>query len=151
MKTSTQIVPIQKETSSIVPKPTKTQIIDAMVEQVLQNRIIENKKRLEKQEEITKKIEAAFKKFIRKTIRIEDLSPRLSQNGGYILVSCHLERPQEIVLLNEQMKRLETLTENRKIIREEVEQKIKAEMVSAILEQPGVRDSIKSAIAKLGI
>jgi hypothetical protein len=152
MKTNTSIVPAQQAVSQIVPKPTKTDIIDALVRETIAAREAENAIREGKRAILQAKLNKEIEKFKKKTIKIGDLSVRWENAGAqvYIQGKC-IDGSSEMVRLHRLIKEIPDLTTHPDLVKTEVQKRMKDEMLNSIMAQPGVKEALQSTIAKLGL
>jgi len=152
MKTQTSIVPLQTRTSLVVPKPTKTDIIEAMAQELITLREAENKKRAIQRETIQAKLDKEIEKLKKTRVTLGNLKGNWETAGSYLWLSGqNIETPKAMVELHQQLKALTPLTTDLPSIIEAIKIKMKSETILSILEQPGVREGMKSAFAKLGL
>jgi len=53
--------------------------------------------------------------------------------------------------IREEMKKVNPLTTHPDLVKQDVEARMKSEIINAILEQPGMKTALRSTIAKLGL
>jgi regulator of replication initiation timing len=143
---------VQTGVASIVPKPTKAQIIDAMVHQIVEQRLAENARREIEREKLQKKLDVEIERMKRMRIKFGDLDINWKHAGAMVYASGKsFDATPAMKTIHEQMKQFKPLSTYKPDVKEEVELKLKSEMMQAVLSQPGVKEGINSAIAKLGL
>jgi hypothetical protein len=149
---NTSIVPAQKATSQIVPKPTRTDIIDALVIQTIEERKAENAIREEKRNAIRLKLDKEIEKFKKKKVALIDLDINWESVSSSVCIRyATIKGSPEMQKLSDEIRKLHELPTNKEYVKAEVVQKMKEEMINSIMDQPGVKEAFKSTIAKLGL
>ena len=152
MKTTTSIVPLQKKSASVTPRPTQAQIIDVMTHQLIAKRLVENEKRLAEREKIQVKLDKEIEKFKKRTIKMGELNCRWEHAGAFVYFQGQsFDGSPAMKELARQRRELADLVTTWEYVRQEVKDKLQKEVLQAIAEQPGVKEAIASTINKLGL
>lgn len=152
MKTDTSIAAPQRASAQIAPKPTKAQIINAIVQEAIAARIIENAERKQKRFVIQAKLDKEIQKFKKRSIKIGDLETYGQISGPDIVVPHQrIKGTPEMAKLASEIKKLADLPTNVELVKKEVVERMENEMMAFILGQPGMKDAIQSTIQKLSL
>lgn len=150
--TETSIATIKAGVKLVIPKPTRRQMIDCIVNEVIKKREAQNVIARECIEKLKKHLDKEREKFKKTSVKLANLDINWENAGAFVYI-----RPQTITgspkmqFWNEKIKSHKILDVSPDVVRCEVEKKIEKEMMASIMAQPGVVEGIQSAIAKIGI
>jgi hypothetical protein len=151
MKTDTSIAAPQRASAQITPKPTKAQIINAIIQETIAARMVENAKREQKRLVIQAKMDKEIQKLKKRSIKIGDLVINNSSGPDIAVPYQKINGTPEMARLASEIKKLAPLTTCPFNVKEEVVQRMENEMIAFILSQPGMKNAIQSTIQKLGL
>lgn len=148
---NTSIVPAQEKSKLVVPKPSQAQIIEAMAHMLIKEREEENKKREAKRKSLQAKLDSEFAKFCKKKISISTLNASMRYDGNVHVRYCEIPGTAKMKEISKQIGDLQDLSTSPQIVINEIKEKMKQEMITALAEQPGFKDAVQSAFTKLNI
>ncbi len=151
MKTNTAIVSAQNSVSAIVPKPTKTDLIDALVQEAIAKREQENLVRQAKRERLKIKFDQALESWKKTKITVGDLPATWVNVGANLYIGSSIPTSPTMQKLHREMREIQNLQTNPQLVKEEVVAGMKKEMMDSIMSQPGVKEVLRSTIVKLGL
>ena len=141
MKTTTTLALATK--SNLSPKPTKTEIIDAMVKRAIENTKLQNEANSKKREAIVSKIEKASIKMV-KSIKFD-----VSVGSNYVNIYSYRVTSPEIELLIKELDKHQHIRIDEKMLKTEIRNQINATVSpqpDRLLKNP---DTVKAIDAQL--
>ena len=149
---NTAIVPVQKSSSSVVPKPSRSQLIDVMVLELIVLREAENQKRAAIRAKLKARLEREAEKFRKKKIPLEALNINWANAGACVYVQgTSLEGSPAMKELAHQLRQIPLLVVEPSLVRDEIDRKLKEDFTKTLMNHPGVKEGVRSAIARLGL
>jgi hypothetical protein len=151
--TPTAIVPAQSATSSIVPRPTKTNIIKAMALQLKKENEAFNKIAEEQQERLRCELSEEMRKETIKQIRKAKITPCFwsIERKKTIESNVVLEETPKIKALNIELDKWQTKEVYLDRLEKKIKSKIEDETIQTILEQQGMKNIISSTLVAIGL
>ena len=141
MSTTTTLALATK--SNLSPKPTKTEIIDAMVKRAIANTKLQNEANSKKREAIVAKIEKSAVKMV-KSIKFD-----VSVGSNYVNIYSYRVTSPEIDLLIKELDKYQHIRIDEKMLKTEIRNQINATVIpqpDRLLKNP---DTVKAIDAQL--